>query len=55
MAMFLSGVFLIMEGTNKDPAAEPNKKWFGAGHIIAASLLGLFYVVMLKKKTNYSY
>jgi len=48
MAMFLSGVFLVVEGTKDDPASEPNKKWFGTGHIIAASALAIGYIISLK-------
>jgi hypothetical protein len=48
MAMFLSGVFLIVEGTKNDPATEPNKKWFGTGHIVAASLFAVGYIISLK-------
>ena len=47
MAMFLSGVFLVVEGTKNDPASEPNKKWFGTGHIVAASLLAIGYIVSI--------
>lgn len=47
MAMFLSGVFLIVEGTKNDPASEANKKWFGTGHIVAASLLAIGYIVSI--------
>jgi hypothetical protein len=55
MAMFLSGVFMISEGVKKDPAAEPQKKWFGAGHVIAAGLLGVGYIVMLQKRNSSYY
>lgn len=47
MAMFLSGVFLVVEGTKNDPASEANKKWFGTGHIVAASLLAIGYIVSI--------
>jgi len=47
MAMFLSGVFLIVEGRKKDPATEENKMWFGTGHIVAASLLAIGYIISL--------
>ena len=47
MAMFLSGVFLIIEGRKKDPATEENKVWFGTGHIIAASVLSIGYIISL--------
>lgn len=47
MAMFLSGVFLIIEGRKKDPATEENKIWFGTGHIIAASVLSIGYIISL--------
>lgn len=48
MAMFLSGVFLVVEGTKNDPASEANKKWFGTGHIVAASVLAIGYIISLK-------
>ena len=48
MAMFLSGVFLVVEGTKNDPASEANKKWFGTGHIVAASFLAIGYIISLK-------
>jgi uncharacterized PurR-regulated membrane protein YhhQ (DUF165 family) len=47
MAMFLSGVFLVVEGTKNDPASEANKKWFGTGHIVAASLLAIGYIISI--------
>ena len=46
-AMFLSGIFMIVEGTKNDPTTEPNKKWFGMAHILAASLFGDGYVYSL--------
>ena len=45
MSMFLSCVFLIVEGLKNDPATEENKKWFGMGHIIAATLLAIGYII----------
>lgn len=45
MAMFLSGVFLVVEGLKNDPASEESKKWFGMGHIIAATLLAIGYII----------
>lgn len=47
MAMFLSGVFLVVEGRKKDPATEENKVWFGTGHIVAASLLSIAYIIAI--------
>lgn len=47
MAMFLSGVFLVVEGAKNDPASEANKKWFGTGHIVAASILAIGYIVSI--------
>jgi hypothetical protein len=47
MAMFLSGVFLVVEGRKKDPATEENKVWFGTGHILAASLLAIAYIIAI--------
>jgi uncharacterized membrane protein YedE/YeeE len=47
IAMFMSGVFMITEGVANDPATEPNKKWFGMAHILAASLFGAGYVLSL--------
>lgn len=47
MAMFLSGVFLVVEGRKKDPATEENKVWFGTGHIVAASLLAIAYIIAI--------
>lgn len=55
MAMFLSGVFMISEGVKNDPASEPQKKWFGAGHVIAAALLGIGYIVMMQKRNSTYY
>lgn len=48
MAMFLSGVFLVVEGAKNDPVTEANKKWIGTGHILAASLLTIGYIISLK-------
>lgn len=47
VAMFMSGVFMITEGVANDPTTEPNKKWFGMAHILAASLFGAGYVLSL--------
>jgi len=47
MAMFLSGVFLVIEGAKNDPASESNKKWFGTGHIVAASILAIGYIISI--------
>ena len=55
MAMFLSGVFLISEGAKQNPDSEPQKKWFGAGHVIAAGLLAIGYIVMLQKRNSSYY
>lgn len=55
MAMFLSGVFMISEGVSMNPASEPQKKWFGAGHVIAAGLLAVAYIVTLKKRNSFNY
>jgi len=52
MAMFLSGVFMISEGVALNPASEPQKKWFGAGHVIAAGLLAIAYIMMLRKRNS---
>jgi uncharacterized membrane protein YedE/YeeE len=46
-AMFLSGIFMIVEGSKNDPTTEPNKKWFGMAHILAAALFGAGYVFAL--------
>ena len=47
MAMFLSGVFLVVEGRKQDPATEENKMWFGTGHIVASALLAIAYIVSI--------
>lgn len=47
ISMFLSGVFMIVEGAKNDPASEPQKKWFGTAHIIAAAFFAIAYIVSL--------
>ena len=47
ISMFLSGVFMVVEGTKNDPASEPQKKWFGTAHILAATFFAIAYIVSL--------
>lgn len=49
ISMFMSGVFLVTEGIANNPASEANKKWIGAGHIIAASLFAIMYIISLRR------
>jgi cytochrome bd-type quinol oxidase subunit 2 len=52
VAMFMAGVFMVIEGTGNNPESEPNKKWMGMSYILAASLIGAGYVFFLAPSRN---